>query len=207
MIKLISTGNRKIAKNTAIFNLNSGTDCPMKDNCFFGQTKKCYALKAERLYKNCLPYRRRQSQYWNNTSLEIKISDFLEFFKRKKTIEYLRINEAGDLRNVQDLKDLDTIAGILKAAYNINTYTYTHNLQAISEYTPKNLTVNLSIDSGNDCSQYRPLTEKYNVFVGLDSIRFKTSTGFHCPGSGCMSTCKRCATTHKFNKLTVCKIH
>jgi hypothetical protein len=205
MIKLISIGNTKIAKNTAIFNLNSGTDCPMKNECVFGITKKCYALKAENFRKQVLPYRRRQETYWNNTGIDVKTADFLDFFKRKKNIKFLRINEAGEVRNAQDLKDLDIIAAALKAEYGIKTFTYTHNLAALTGYSPKNITVNVSIDSGNSHSEYAAIAKDHNTFIGVVAKTFIDSVGFHCPGKGCMETCKRCAIDHK--ALTVCKIH
>lgn len=203
MLDLISTGNRKIAKNTAIFNLCSGTDCPMKNDCFYGITKKCYALKAERLYKDCLPYRRRQAAYWTETPIDTRINDMVEFFRRKKAIKYFRINESGDIASIQDLKDLDAIAAALKAAYGIKTYTYTHNLEVLSKYTPTSIVVNVSMDSVNCSSQYAAVAVGHNVFMGLEDIR--ENSGFHCPGVGCMDTCKRCVVEH--HALTVCKIH
>jgi len=59
----ISWGNNKIDKSVAIFNLNAATDCPNADTdrCQV-PWESCYAHKAEGMYPQVLPYRRKISR-------------------------------------------------------------------------------------------------------------------------------------------------
>lgn len=85
----------------------------------------CYALKAERQYPACLPYRRRQENYWDNVSIADICADFDQMLKRRKYIKYLRFSEAGDFKDVESMKKLDDLACYLKETHGIVTYGYT----------------------------------------------------------------------------------
>lgn len=118
----ISFGNRKISKNTAIFNLNSATDCPNAetDNCQvdFGD---CYAHKAENIYPNTLDYRRRQEYLWDCLDADTFAKAFESLVSRKRNpVENLRFSEAGDFRNDSDIIKVNRIAEIV----NVDVYTY-----------------------------------------------------------------------------------
>lgn len=87
----MSKGNRKIAKNVLVFDLPAVLTCP---NC--GQCKrKCYALKAQRLYKESHDFR------LINLWLALHDPDLLfdlidQQISRSKTIEFVRIHSSGD---------------------------------------------------------------------------------------------------------------
>lgn len=123
---LISYGNSKLPRNTAIFNMNSATDCPSKARglCQLCDVKKCYAMKAELQYSSVLPYRRRQEKLFNRITPDQFASDLALINKRKRSkIKYLRISEAGDLKDQGAFNKIDQIAGLL-SAHNIKVYIY-----------------------------------------------------------------------------------
>lgn len=141
--KLISYGNHKLPKTTAIFNLTSATDCP-SDKLGLCQAYKagkciCYALKAEKQYPACLPYRRRQARYWRTAKMSDIVADFFDALYSKRfyvqagvteIVTMLRINESGDFRNQSDVDRLDFLASHLKTKRGkktpgILTYCYT----------------------------------------------------------------------------------
>ena len=78
---LCSTGNHKIPKTTAIFNMGSAKDCPSAElglcKAVVDGKSFCYAKKAEYLYPAVLPYRRRQEEFWKAISAELFAVQFL----------------------------------------------------------------------------------------------------------------------------------
>ncbi len=128
--KLLSSGNMKLPKTTAIFNLGAATDCPSKKlglcQAIDSRTGKvvCYALKAERQYPNVLPYRRRQAAYWKSVTAEDFARDFLAVnANRRNKYKALRIDEAGDFYTQDDVAKLDRIAELLHGVVKVYTYT------------------------------------------------------------------------------------
>lgn len=198
--KLVSIGNRKIAKNTMIFNISSATNCPCKDYCSFGVNKTCYAFKAERMYKAVLPYRERQHDYFMNTPTNEMKQDLITFLEKHPKIEYIRFNEAGDFDTWQDIVKLDMLANVAKR-YNVIAYTYTHNIKALLDVYSvfggiTDLKINLSVPSDN------PILAKHNRFLGVKSIQDKEIV---CLGHGCMKDCFHCISN---NGCTIhCAIH
>jgi hypothetical protein len=81
---LLSFGNSKVGNDTAIFNMNAAFDCPSEKLNFCEHAKSCYAKKAERMYPQSLPYRRRQEVYWDSTDANTFVEQFLDSIKRKK---------------------------------------------------------------------------------------------------------------------------
>lgn len=121
---LLSNGNLKIGKDTLIFNMNSAKDCPSEKLGLCEHPAICYAKKSERLYSAVLPYRRKQTVYWDNCTAETFVSDFLDILKRKKTsIKYLRFSESGDFKSQSDVNKLSKIAKLLTGVVKVYTYT------------------------------------------------------------------------------------
>lgn len=132
----ISRGNSKLGNDTLIFNMGSGTNCPSRKlgHCKLGN--KCYALKAERLYPQCLPSRDRQEAYWLGNSIIRIIEDFGRLLTTKKTrvdgklvklesaIKWLRFNEAGDFHSQECVEKLDQLSVYLELVHGIRTYGY-----------------------------------------------------------------------------------
>ena len=126
----VVNGNKKLGKDTLIFNLGSASECPSKKLglCLIPD-EKCYALKAEKMYPGCLPYRQRQSEYWLSNTAEQIFHDFkgllIKYKALKKRVKYLRFNESGDFHNQSCVYKLSVIAGKLFNEFNITTYGYT----------------------------------------------------------------------------------
>jgi hypothetical protein len=110
-------GNHKLGEDTIIFNMTSGHDCPCRNKC--DVKANCYATADEKLYPNVLPYRRRQTIFWDSTTAE-------QFVEAMPIPRYFRFSESGDFRNQEDVDKMVEVAEILNARYNIRTYGYTN---------------------------------------------------------------------------------
>jgi hypothetical protein len=190
---LFSIGNTKLSKSSLIFNLSSAHTCSADKAglCPYGLSgnSKCYALKAEKMYKQVLPYRTRQTTYWKTCAT----SEFIEQVLSYRKIKYLRVNESGDFSSIEDIDKLNEIAKILKN-YGIITYTYTHRIDLFKSFYTKDLHFILNI---SDCK-----LNDFNTFKVIDKIAAGKIT---CPGKGCLSDCKLCTVNH--NKTVYVKKH
>ena len=123
-----SRGNRKIGRDTLIINITSATDCPSRrlGMCPLDNPDRCYALKAERLYPQCLPYRRRQTKLWDKLKPKEIAQSLIERIEhsKKPKIKYVRFSESGDFRCQADVDKMSEIASLLKP-YKITVYGYT----------------------------------------------------------------------------------
>lgn len=177
---LIKRGNYKLPKSTIIFNLGSATNCPNREICQAGD--KCYALKAERMYPNVLPYRTRQAHYWQNNSQEEIIKDFSAWIKRRrKPVEKLRLNEAGDFKTQNDVLKAEELARALKERFDIATYTYTSSRHL--DFTITNYLVVLA--SGE------PIVGCAGQFIMVENEEGVPDDGAICPGD--CRVCSRCS--------------
>jgi len=123
-----SIGNSKVGRDTLIFNMNSATDCPSRKLGLCNVSpNKCYALKAEKHRKACLPYRRRQEIYWESHSAKEIVIDLLKALQKHKKIKYVRISESGDFRGQKDFDKLKLIATCL-GSWTFYTYTARRDL-------------------------------------------------------------------------------
>lgn len=132
----VTIGNTKLGNDTMIFNMGSATECPSRANGTCKLGNKCYALKAERMYPQCKPYRDRQQAYWLNNTAQTILNDLTALFEAKrvrvngklvplhKTLKWFRFNEAGDFHSQACIDKLNTIAFYLKKLYAIETYGY-----------------------------------------------------------------------------------
>lgn len=130
---VFSYGNRKLPRSTAIFNITSSTDCPSAKLGLCSICNICYAKKAERLYPAVLPYRRRQTQFWDNSTVE-------EFCGRLEDTKLLRISESGDFRNQLDVSKISKIADNLKKR-GTGVYVYTARRDLNFSRVSANLTI------------------------------------------------------------------
>lgn len=172
-----SIGNSKIGKDTLIFNITSATECPSKKLglCQLCDSSKCYALKAERMYKQVLPYRRQQAIYWAKTSLSRRVYDIFWTKERHKAVKYIRINDSGDLRTQ---KDFDDIKDIARAIPEVVFYLYTARKDLNLKHNVKNLVVNGSGFMADNC---------FKVLYKGENKLFREDL---CPGS--CSNCTLC---------------
>ena len=174
--KLFTNGNRKIGKDTLIFNMNSAMDCPSEKLGLCELASKCYAKKAERIYPNVLPFRRRQEQAWKSTTAKEFAESFLSIVKSKKTkIKYFRFSESGDFDTQADVTKMVKVAKILEKN-GIATYGYTARKDLNFRALRKVATVQGSGFMASN--QFFPVSE----FTGENP---------KCNGSDC-SICKLC---------------
>ena len=127
----LTFGNNKISKNTAIFNLNSATDCPNARTKEDGESEtgkcqvswtECYAHKAEDgLSPDALDKRRRQQYLWDNIDA-VTFAKALEhcFERKKRDIVAVRFSESGDFRHDGDIIKVNRVAKMIDQS----TYTY-----------------------------------------------------------------------------------
>jgi len=137
----LSNGNLKIGSDTWILNMGPAESCPSKhlNMCQLEDPKKCYALKAERLYPNVLPYRRRQREIWKHSSpaeLSAALTSILER-KRVGNIKYLRFPEAGDFESQADVDKMMELAKLL----DLTVYGYTARKDLDYGHRPRNLII------------------------------------------------------------------
>lgn len=140
---LVSKGNHKIGKDTLILNITSATDCPSRALGLCQVPGKCYAMKAERMYPQVLPYRRKQTEYWDQHNSEEIARDLADVIKRstKLPIKYIRISESGDFRYQEDVTKLVEIAEHLVDT-GVVLYCYTARKELDFSKAPANLVVN-----------------------------------------------------------------
>ena len=213
IIEHTAKGNKKLPKSTIIYNLSSATDCPCKAFCPHYIDGSCYALKAEKQYnKTCPQYRTRQNKLWYETASAYDYITAYSYMiaqsiKNKKSTEItaLRINEAGDIRNENDLIRLFIIARELKARFNgFKVYMYTHNLPVLDKMKLSQLdtinsmvTINISLDyHTEDNSRY----SNFNRFLVVNEL---DKTGIQCIGN--CRLCSLCTVNH--GKVTQVKKH
>lgn len=140
----IARGNSKIADEVRIFNMNSGTDCPNahSENCQVGDA--CYAIKSEKMYKQTLPYRRRQEYLWDSLDPDTFAKAFLAIVDRARSpVTALRFNQAGDMRDKHDVLKAERVAQLLNER-DIDVYTY-----SASDYVDFSDTDHLTVNMSN----------------------------------------------------------
>ena len=169
---LFRKGNKKVGKDTLIFNMCSATDCPSEKLGLCSICTKCYAKKAERQYPAVLPFRRRQEKAWESVS----VKEFVEaFLSVAKGIKYFRFSESGDFKSQKDVTKMVSIAKSL-AKHGIITYGYSARKDLNFRALKKVAVLNGSGFMGNN--QFKPVKE----FSGNNP---------KCNGSDC-SICKLC---------------
>ena len=136
----VSKGNHKLGKDTLIFNMGPATDCPSRQAGFCKVADKCYAMKAERMYKQSLPYRRRQADYWKTNDASKIAADLNKHLKRKfkVPVAYVRFNESGDFYGQEDVEKLKAVARLV----DITIYGFTARSDLNYEGLPDNLVIN-----------------------------------------------------------------
>lgn len=190
---LFSFGNSKLPKTTAIFNMSSATTC---ESDFLGLCKvsvKCYAKKAERIYKQVKPYRDNQENFWKSCSSEEFVTRLLSEKKSKK-VNLLRLNESGDLRSLDCLIKVFEISELLKK-FSIKVYIYTHRIDILKsipvDMIPENL--NIMLSNGK--------LDGYGSFIGVKSLPVNSDR------LTCIGDCKVCNLCSYTKETILVKIH
>lgn len=139
----VQFGNRKLPRTTMIFNMGPAESCPSAKMGLCKVPGKCYAKKAEKMYPATLPYRKRQEEYWANSTADKICADFDDVLSRKKKKPLLlRFNESGDFYTQDDIGKLDKVSNYLWENHGITTYGYTARRDL--DFTNKSFLVKIS---------------------------------------------------------------
>jgi hypothetical protein len=116
---VVSFGNRKLPKDTMIFNLPARVTCPGRTELC---SRICYALKAERQYKAVLPARRDNLAASRDPGFPERMIALIKEAAKRGRIKRFRVHESGDFYNQSYLNAWYTIA---RAVPGIRFYAYT----------------------------------------------------------------------------------
>jgi hypothetical protein len=191
-----SIGNRKIGKDTLIFNMGSATHCASKKAGLCDID--CYAMKAERMYKATLPYRSRQEKYWLENDAFTIAEEIQKAFNRKLKValKYVRVNESGDFHSAECVQKLIEIAEMLP---NVKFYTYTHRSDLITDnmYVPANLVINTSNFSREGFNQFKAIPEiKVHKMADISKVKKEILNFSDLACVGDCSICGYCKKSH-----------
>jgi len=175
----ISAGNKKVSKTTAIFNMNSAHDCPNYGTRESGESHtgycqvpkdKCYAAKTENIFKDSLPYRRRQEYLWDCIGAERFAKAFKSLNSRKRNkFDSIRFSEAGDFRSNADIIRVNRIAELVDIP--VYTYSASHKLNwDLAEY--------FTVNASNDRAEYGD-----RRFMAIPESGEKPESAVWCPNS------------------------
>ena len=135
-------GNKKLGKDTLIFNMGPATNCPSKKLGLCKHSKKCYALKAEKMYKATLPFRQRQENFWLTNGPAYKAYWLVQALKKHKGIKFIRFNESGDFTSQRCIEDLIQMTRLVNFKIpGVMFYGYTARQDLDFSNLPDNLTV------------------------------------------------------------------
>ena len=189
LAKLLSSGNTKIPRTTAIFNMSSAHECPSyRLGLCRAFTKDgrhvCYALKSETaMFPDVQPRRERQMKFWLTCTAEEFVWQFL-LINALKELPWnaLRFNEAGDFHMQACVDKAEKIAMML-ARYGIKTYGYTCRSDLDFSKT------NHLIISGSSFQK----TGITNVFMMVEDVKTERPKGYGVCPMNC-KICTRCLT-------------
>ena len=185
---LLSSGNRKLPRKTATFNMTPAKLCP---SLKLGLCKAyspngkhvCYARKAETTRTaEVFPYRVRQMKFWKTVTAEDFVEQFLSVNALKESQwTKLRFNESGDFDTQECVDKAEKIATLL-ARFGVKTYCYTHRSDL--DYSKvKNLVV-----TGSNFKKYGVTS----TFCMVEDIKVDKPKGWSVCGGNC-KVCDRCS--------------
>ena len=174
-------GNHKLPKDIRIWNLPHLTTCPgATEEC----KRYCYANKAERRYKACLPYRKRNYELSKQPDF---VDTIVETLQRTRSCRAVRIHESGDFYNQVYLDKWTEIARRCPALI-FTAYTKSLHLDFSKFKALKNTVLFASIDPTTPKWMLK-LNRTRRKAVVIDRHAKSAPKGFFlCPGS-----CKSCS--------------
>jgi len=214
----VAAGNAKIGGDTVLLNMSTAGNCmsAILGTCKLGPNGQCYALRFEKQWKDALAKNIRHEEQWacltaRGIALAIKqISDVMP------SIKYIRINEAGEIRNLPSdpnilakvsdekkaqLADVDDVTKLqqvgeelTKMGSSLILYTYTHR----SDLKIGDLGPNICINGSGYMidNNFVPLElDEFNKV--MDMIETKSLKDFNgepvTHGVHCMGDCRKCS--------------
>lgn len=189
-MNLFTRGNTKIHKNTLIYNMSSGLNCPadIRGLCSYGVrngNSTCYCIKAERMYPHVRAHLQRQQQTWITEPAELFINRIKDIYKVAiKKPRYLRLNVSGDFHSFADIIKLDTIARKVKDIVTVYTYTHRYDLLYNIQQSDIAFVLNVSDKQVSDFNTFQAVLKPTSKLV--------CTAGKH----ECMKICTLCAKHH-----------
>lgn len=192
-------GNTKIPLSTLIVNLTSAQNCPSQALGLCQVAHFCYAKKCERIYKNYLNKNLVMEQ-WLATASTKDIIRLMEAYIDASPVHitHIRLDEAGDFRNQNQLNQWNKIAHYFWNTRKIGTYTYTAR-QDLDFTGIDSIIVNASLPGIPGANrEYRCLpANEYDNMV-IEQGQYK------CPGN--CNLCSMCF-TDRFTGTIYCRKH
>lgn len=145
---VITYGNAKLPKTTAIINLGSWFNCPGRKDGFCELCKVCYDKYPEVMYKERIRSRIENEIYWRGLTAEELAKEISEELiehnkhTKKYKVNLIRFGEVGDLRDQKDLEKLIKLSDLIYNHTGIKSYVYTHNNKLNFNQERKHLTIN-----------------------------------------------------------------
>lgn len=187
----VSFGNKKLPKDTLIFNIPARVTCP-------GRTKfcgaKCYALKAERIYPQVLPARQANFEETRRPAFRDHMEETIR--KHAHKIKRVRVHESGDFYNQAYLQDWFFIAQRFPG---ITFYAYTKSFHLNFDAKPGNFVLIASFDKSTGPAALANYYARKEAFSNTFTIVGKDEK------ANCVQDCTVCSKcwTGKGRALTV----
>jgi len=132
-------GNKKLGKDTCIFNMTTACHCPSFKKGFCKIRGLCYALHAELIFPDPLEFRLQQQSVWKHeTAMSIASSLMRQMNRRKIKTKYIRFSESGDFDTQADVDKMSRIAELVKTQF----YGYSNRPDLDFSNMPDNVSVN-----------------------------------------------------------------
>jgi len=146
----VALGNAKIGGDTVLLNMSTAKECmsAIIGMCELGANGQCYALKFEKQWKGSEKKNIRHQKQWACLTPEAIAQGLVNINSKIKKLQYVRVNEAGEFRNLPsdpkltakvpdakkvELAGVDDIAKLQKVGDALERlksplilYTYTH---------------------------------------------------------------------------------
>lgn len=192
-------GNTKIPRSTLIVNLTSAQHCPSKAKGLCQVADFCYAKRCERIYKDYLN-KNLVMERWLATASTKDIITLMEAYidNAPEQIRYIRLDEAGDFRDQNQVIQWNKIARYFWDTRQIGTYTYTARIDL--DFSKANyICVNGSLPGIEGAArEYKCVP--HDVYDNMTP-----QNGVHlCPGD--CHNCNMCF-TDKFSGIIYCRKH
>ena len=179
----VSYGNSKLKGPVMIYNMGPSLLCPTDAlaMCPYGPKhgdNSCYAARPERMYKQVLPYRMRQMDWWKN-----HFDPFSFVYALRKKTKYFRFSEAGDFEGQKDVEKMTLVCDALRSN-DITCYGYSGRYDL--DFTTLNEVANVAISGKKlkGCSVTGVLEK---------GDEMPTKGKWHvCPGKNCLVECFAC---------------
>jgi len=133
-------GNKKLGKDTCIFNMTTACHCPSYKKGFCKIRGLCYALHAELIFPDPLEFRLQQHRVWKSeTAMSIASSLLRQINRRKIETKFIRFSEAGDFDTQADVDKMSRIAELMSQH---RFYGYSNRPDLDFSNMPDNVSVN-----------------------------------------------------------------